>query len=461
MAFIKKQQTINNKGGNIGKQRNKIRLTVLGIFVLFLIAGFFDYPALWNKGADWVNGQTGLGVFKFSNSQFRLGLDLQGGTHLIYEANLSGIGAGERDSSMEGIRDLIERRVNLFGVAEPLVQVNKVGESYRLIVDLPGVKDVGEAIKMIGGTPYLEFKTERTTEETNAILEKQKAGDATALQTDAYFKDTTLTGRFLSKALLSFDQTTGQPYVSLEFNSEGAKIFAELTKNNVGKKIAIYLDGVPISVPTVNEEIPDGKAQITGQFTQTEAKQLAERLNTGALPVPINLISQQSIGPSLGKISLDKSLKAGMWGLIAVAIFMIVYYKKNGILAVIALLVYIALNLAIFKLIPVTMSLAGIAGFILSVGMAVDANVLIFERMKEEKALGREIAGVINEGFKRAWLSIRDGNITTLATAVILYFFSTSSIRGFALTLFIGVSLSMFTAVTVTRILLKYVYRTS
>ena len=247
----------------------------------------------------------------------------------------------------------------------------------------------------------------------------------------------------------------------MEFNDEGGKIFAELTKNNIGKRIAIYLDGEAISVPKVDEEIPDGKAQITGQFTQQEAKQLAERLNTGALPVPINLISQQNIGPSLGKTYLDKSLRAGFWGLLAVAIFMIVYYRKNGILAVVALLVYIALNLAIFKLIPVTMSLAGIAGFILSIGMAVDANILIFERMKEEKALGRETAGVLDEGFKRAWLSIRDGHVTTLTTAVILYFFSTSTVRGFALTLFVGVSLSLFTAVVVTRILLKYVYHTS
>ena len=460
MAFIKREPIIEKKG-IVHKQRSKIRLIVLGIFVLFILAGCLDYPALWNKGANWLNSQIGLGIPQFYNKPFRLGLDLQGGTHLVYEANLSGIAEADRDSSMQGIRDLIERRVNLFGVAEPLVQIDKVGDSNRLIVELPGVSDVGEAIKMIGGTPYLEFKTERTQEETDAILKKQQAGDEAAKKLDAYFQDTALTGRFLKNAQLVFDKTTYQPYVSLEFNDEGGKIFAELTKNNIGKRIAIYLDGEAISVPKVDEEIPDGKAQITGQFTQQEAKQLAERLNTGALPVPINLISQQNIGPSLGKTYLDKSLRAGFWGLLAVAIFMIVYYRKNGILAVVALLVYIALNLAIFKLIPVTMSLAGIAGFILSIGMAVDANILIFERMKEEKALGRETAGVLDEGFKRAWLSIRDGHVTTLTTAVILYFFSTSTVRGFALTLFVGVSLSLFTAVVVTRILLKYVYHTS
>ena len=465
MAFINKQT--NNREQKIEKpefykrQRSKIRLIVLGIFILFVLAGCLDYPVLWDKTVNWLNAQVGLGLPQFHKISFRLGLDLQGGTHLVYEANLSGIQDKDKDASMEGIRDLIERRVNLFGVAEPLVQIDKVGASNRLIVELPGVKDVGEAIKMIGETPYLEFKEERTQEESDAILKKQEQGDVEAKKLDPYFKDTLLTGRYLKGAQLAFNSTTYQPYVSLEFDNEGAKIFADLTKKNVGKRIAIYLDGAPISVPTVREEIPSGKAQISGQFTQKEAKQLAERLNTGALPVPISLISQQNVGPSLGKISLDKSLKAGFWGLIAVAVFMIAYYHKKGFLAVIALLIYVALNLAIFKIIPVTLTLAGIAGFILSIGMAVDANVLIFERMKEEKNLGRDITGIINEGFKRAWLSIRDGNITTLATAVILYFFSTGSIRGFALTLFIGVSLSMFTAITITRMLLKYVYRTS
>lgn len=461
MAFINRQEEKIEKPEFYKRQRSKIRLIVLGIFILFVLAGCLDYPVLWDKTVNWLNAQVGLGLPQFHKISFRLGLDLQGGTHLVYEADLSGIQDKDKDASMEGIRDLIERRVNLFGVAEPLVQIDKVGASNRLIVELPGVRDVGEAIKMIGETPYLEFKEERTQEESDAILKKQEQGDAEAKKLDPYFKDTLLTGRYLKGAQLAFNSTTYQPYVSLEFDNEGAKIFADLTKKNVGKRIAIYLDGAPISVPTVREEIPSGKAQISGQFTQKEAKQLAERLNTGALPVPISLISQQNVGPSLGRTSLDKSLKAGFWGLIAVGIFMIAYYRKKGFLAVIALLIYVALNLAIFKIIPVTLSLAGIAGFILSIGMAVDANVLIFERMKEEKSLGRDITGIINEGFKRAWLSIRDGNITTLATAVILYFFSTGSIRGFALTLFIGVSLSMFTAVTISRILLKYVYRSS
>lgn len=459
--FVKKNKTEAEKTGFTGRKTSKIRLIVLGIFILAILAGSLDYPVLWDKGIDWLNSNLSLGFPHFYKLPFKLGLDLQGGTHLIYQADLSNIEAGERSGSMDGIKDVIERRVNLFGVSEPVIQVNKAGDSYRLIVDLPGVTDIHQAIDMIGATPYLEFKEQRDQAETNAILKKQEEKDPEALKLDPYFKSTTLTGRYLKKAQLTFDSTTNQPHVSLEFTDEGGKIFAELTKNNVGKTLAIYLDGSPISIPRVQEEITGGKAQITGKFTVEEAKQLSERLNAGALPVPINLISQQNVGPSLGKTSLAQSLKAGVIGLIAVALFMIILYRKNGFLAVLALIIYVILNLMIFKIIPVTLTLAGIAGFILSIGMAVNANVLIFERMKEERKAGRDFTLSVDEGFKRAWPSIRDGNITTLAAAIILYQFSSGSIRGFGLTLFIGVLLSMFTAVAITRIFLKYVYRSS
>jgi len=460
--FFKKTESAASaqKDRHTAKQRNKIRLAVLVIFICTILVGCLDYPLAWDKAADWVKSTTGVNVPHFINLPFRLGLDLQGGTHLVYEADLSSIAEADRSASMDGIRDVIERRVNLFGVAEPLVEVNKSGDSYRLIVDLPGVKDVHQAIDMIGATPYLEFKEQRTQEETDVILQKQQAGDAEALQTDAYFKDTQLTGRYLKNATLNFDQNTSSPLVSLEFTDEGAQIFADLTKNNIGKLVAIYLDGTPIEIPRVDEEIPSGKAQITGNFTVQTAKELVQRLNAGALPVPINLIGQENIGPSLGMVSLDQSLKAGLIGLAAVAIFMVAFYRKNGFLAVMALIVYVILNLAFYKIIPVTLTLAGIAGFILSVGMAVDANVLIFERTKEERKLGRDFISAINEGFRRAWPSIRDGHITTLATALILYQFSTSSVRGFAVTLFTGVALSLFTAVVITRVFMKYVYRT-
>ena len=460
-SIFPKKESETKQNRFVFRQRNNIRLLVLLIFISAVLLGSLDYPVLWDKAADFLNSKIGLGMPHFYKLPFHLGLDLQGGTHLIYQADLSGIEEKERPDSMEGIRDVIERRVNLFGVTEPLVQINKAGNSYRLIVELPGVKDIAQAIKMIGETPYLEFMEERTQEESDKILKLQEKGDEAAKKINPYFKNTSLTGRYLKKALLEFDHTTYKPQVALEFNDEGSKLFADITSKNVGKRVAIYLDGAPITTPVVQEAITGGKAQITGNFTNEEAKTLVQRLNSGALPVPITLISQQNIGPSLGKISLDKSLKAGLIGFIAVALFMIIYYRKNGFLAVLALIFYLILSLTIFKIIPITLTLAGVAGVVLSIGMAVDANVLIFERMKEEKKAGRDLLSLIDEGFRRAWPSIRDGHITTLATALILYQFSTSSIKGFALTLFTGVALSLFTAVVVTRVLLKYVHRSS
>ncbi len=455
MAFIKNRPTIQKTGYAI-KQKNKIRLIVLGIFIFVIFAGSLVYPKAWDGAVNWINSNLHLGLPNFYKLPFKLGLDLQGGTHLIYLADLSSIGETDRDGSLNGIRDVIERRVNMFGVSEAIVQINKAEDSYRLIVDLPGVKDTHEAIKMIGETPYLEFKEERTAEESNAIIAKQEKGDVEALKLDAYFISTQLTGRFLKSAQLSFDQTTFQPYVSLEFSDEGAKIFAELTKNNVGKKIAIYLDGAPISVPTVNEEIPSGKAQISGQFTQKEAKQLAERLNAGALPVPINLIGQQSIEASLGQESLNQSLKAGIIGFLIILLFMIVFYRLSGFFASISLIIYILGLLAVFKLIPVTLTLAGIAGFLLSMGMAVDANILIFSRTKEELKQGRHFSDALNGGIKKAWSSIRDGNFTTILVGIILFLFGTGFVKGFALTLILGNIISMFSAIVITNYLIKF-----
>lgn len=436
-----------------GPKPTKIRVLVLVVFVLAILAGSLNYPNLWDKAADFINSKIDVGIPHFHKLPFRLGLDLQGGTHLIYQADLSGIEEKDRDGSMDGVRDVIERRVNLYGVAEPVVQINKIGENWRLIVELPGVKDVHQAIAMIGETPYLEFKEERTEEEAQEILDAQEKGERE--EEDPYFKYTGLTGRYLKGAQLEFDQTTYQPHIALEFNDEGGELFAEITGRNVEKQIAIYLDGVPISAPVVQETITGGKAQISGKFTVDEAKQLVQRLNAGALPVPITLISQQSVGASLGKDSLERSLRAAITGIIAVILFLLIYYRLPGILAAVALAVYIVLVLSIFKLIPVTLTLAGVAGFILSVGMAVDANVLIFERMKEELRSGKSLGGSIDEGFRRAWPSIRDGNVSTIITALILYGFGTSVIKGFALTLFIGVLISMFTAIVVTRTFLR------
>lgn len=380
---------------------------------------------------------------------FHLGLDLRGGIHLVYRADTSVIDKSEIPAAMDGLRDVIERRVNFFGVAEPAIQVQQSGSDNRLIVELPGIKNISDAVALIGETPYLEFKTQKPQAETDEILAAQKNGER--LNEDPYFVATTLTGRFLKKAILDFDQTTMEPQISLEFTDEGAILFAQITKDNVGKPVAIYLDGGPISVPNVKEEINGGRAQITGNFTVEEAKTLVSRLNSGALPIPIELISQQSVGASLGEEVLIKSVKAGIIGILAVALFLFLSYRLVGFAAILALGIYAATVLMLFKIIPVTLTAAGIAGFILSVGVAVDANILIFERIKEELRNGKTFQAAIPEGFSRAWTSIRDSNISTLITAAILYWFGTSVVKGFALTLGVGVLVSLFSSFTVTR----------
>ncbi|MBI2023032.1 protein translocase subunit SecD [Candidatus Giovannonibacteria bacterium] len=412
----------------------KVRIIALSILILGLAAGFYD-------SAEFL----GFHDERWAKN-FRLGLDLQGGAHLEYEADVSSLPAADISSSMDGLKDVIERRVNLFGVSEPLVQTAQVGGKNRLIVELAGVFDINEAIKTIGETPYLEFKE----------LARDSSGKVTATSS-AEIKDfvpTELSGRFVNRAQLGFNGTSGSPDVLLEFNSEGAKLFEDITGRNVNLPLAVFLDGSIISAPIVQNKIAGGSAQITGNFTVDEAKQLVRRFNAGALPIPITLVSQQSVEPSLGFESLMKSLRAGIWGFLAVAIFMILWYRLPGLIAVVALGIYAALSLLLFKLIPVTLSSAGIAGFILSVGMAVDANILIFERMKEELKAGKSVDSAMKEGFSRAWTSIRDSNVSSLITAAILYWFGTSIVKGFALTLGLGVLVSMFSAITASRYLL-------
>jgi len=435
-------------------QKSKIKLVVGGVFLITFLAANLNWISIWNGFASKANQSISNGILgrefrEFEEVPFKLGLDLQGGTHLVYEADMSSIDLVDQEESLEGVRDVIERRVNLFGVAEPLVQTQYGGGHHRLIVELAGIQDVSQAVAMIGQTPYLEFKEEKTEAETEIIL--NEASDGEVILDDPYFKSTGLDGRMLKDAIVNFSQTTGQPEILFKLDNDGKKLFAEITKRNVGKRIAIYLDGMPISAPVVNEEIPNGEARITGSFTIEEAKELVRSLNAGALPVPINLISQQTVGATLGRISLEKSLRAGILGLILVALFMIFYYRLPGLLASISLLVYGILLLTMFKLLSVTLTLAGIAGFVLTIGMAVDANVLIFERMKEELRDKKTLKNAIEDGFKRAWTSIRDGNISTLITAAILYGVGVSFVKGFALTLIIGVLISIFTAVIFTR----------
>lgn len=449
---------VNLRGQKKSLRPQTARLWAAVFLLLGVLLGTFDAPQYWNFLMDKVSVRSGVPFFSYLEFRgpilfpYRLGLDIQGGAHLVYQADLSNISTPDYADSMDAVRDVVERRVNLFGVSEPVVQVEKSGNDWRLIVELAGVKDINAAIRLIGDTPYLEFKEERPEQERNEILEEQKKTGE--FQEDPYFMPTPLTGRHLKRANLDFDQTTFQPQISLELTDEGAKIFAGLTKKNVGKQLAIYLDGAPISAPVVREEITEGKAQITGNFTPKSAKEFVGRLNAGALPVPIKLIAQQTVQPSLGQESLLRSLNAGIIGFLAVALFMVFWYRLPGILAVLALLFYITIVLAIFKLIPVTLTAAGIAGFILSVGMAVDANVLIFERLKEELRAGKILSEAIQEGFERAWTSIRDSNASSLITSAILYWLGTSVVQGFALTLGIGILVSMFSAISVTRTLL-------
>jgi len=425
----------------------KRRLAAVVLLILGLGLGVYDGAIFWNKKAP-----ERLRLRGSLAAPYHLGLDLQGGAHLVYQADFSNIKVDSESDAMQGLRDVIERRVNAFGVGEPLVQVNRVGNYWRLIVELPGEKDVETAIKYIGQTPLLEFREPRDASTTQQILDAQKQGQD--LGEDPYFLPAVLTGRYLQNAQLEFDQNTNAPYIGVAFNGDGAKLFEDLTAKYIGQPIGIFLDGQLRSAPVVQDKIVGGKAVITGQFTLDQAKSIVRDLNSGALPVPIALVSQQTVEASLGQISLLASLRAGLIGLVVVALFMILWYRLPGVLAVIALLVYTSIVLALFKFIPVTLTVAGIAGFILSIGMAVDANILIFERMKEELRSGKPLQDAMQEGFARAWTSIRDSNVSSLITSAILYWLGTSVVRGFAFTLALGIVISMFTALTVTRTLL-------
>lgn len=394
---------------------------------------------------------TWVAIFVAVTNKFplKLGLDLQGGTELILQADMSRIDSSQRDSALESARAVLEKRVNLFGVSESVVQISKVGQERRILVELPGLKDASAAASLVGKTAQLEFR--EATQSAQALANM--------------FTSTGLTGADLKKASVTFGtQAKVGPEVSIEFTPDGAKKFAEITKRNIGKPLAMFLDDAPISwpPPVVQQEIIGGNAVITGNFTPEEAKKLAIQLNAGALPLPIKIIDQHSIGPSLGEESLHKSLIGGAIGLIIICLYMAFYYGWLGILADIALIIYAILILAIFKtglfiLPPVTLTLAGVAGFILSVGMATDANILIFERMKEELRWGKNKRQALDLGFKRAWSSIWASNVSSLLTSMILYYFGTSLVRGFALTLTIGVLVSMFTTYVVTRTILRYV----
>jgi protein-export membrane protein SecD len=538
--------------------KQKLQLKFGLVIALAIFVGLISYPQATKKVPK---------VYETLNKlKINLGLDLQGGIHMEYKADTSKVDGAQVADAMQAVQDVIERRVNAFGVAEPVIYTTKSGSDHRLVVELAGVKDINQAKQLIQETPFLEFKEEGQTEQPEQIPQdvldkfneqaKQKAQDLLkkALAGEDFsqlakdnsedpgskdnggdlgfakkgmfvpefdkvlfegnlkdgeinpeivetqfgwhiikkieqrgegdnlevhgahilivkkeqpkpkmeFVSTGLSGKNLKSAAVTF-QTQGlsEPQVSLKFDDEGTRLFAEITKKNLQKRVAIYLDGEIISAPTVQSEITNGEAVITGNFTIDEAKKLVQRLNEGALPVPITLVSQQSVEASLGQVSLEKSLKAGIIGLILVVVFMLVYYRFLGLIASLSLLIYTGFMISIFKFSAfspwqITLTLPGIAGFILSIGMAVDANILIFERTKEEIRKGRGAVSAIEEGFKRAWTSIRDGNVSSIITSFILIELGTGFVKGFAVTLVIGVLASMFTAVVITRTILRF-----
>lgn len=411
-------------------------------------------------------------LLAFKTGDFKFGLDLNGGTSLTYVADVSKVVEANKNAStatgtvstttgqkiatvdstklnvedsMNGLRDVIEKRVNAFGVSESIIRTeySRYTDEHRLVVELPGVTNIDEAIKMIGDTPILEFK----------LVEENTDPVTGATSTDLV--DTGLNGNYLKKSILSFDQYTNKPQVVLSFNEEGKRMFADITKNNIGKQVAIYLDGQVISSPTIQQEISGGEATISGNFTTAEAKTLVNRLNSGALPLPVKLTSSQVIEATLGSQAKTDGVLAGEIALGIIIILMILWYRLPGLLASAALMVYVGIVLMLFKAIPVVLTAAGIAGFIISIGIAIDANILIFERLKEELRAGKSLGDAVEEAFHRAWTSIRDSNIASILVAFILFYFGSSLLAGFGLVFGIGVLVSMFSAMFISKYFIR------
>jgi preprotein translocase subunit SecD len=442
----------------------------IALMVLVVVTGWMSLPDNYTLKLPFIPGKPSITfhspsidttIFGYKitkNLRTRLGLDLAGGSHIALEADMKGIKADERGDALESARQVIERRVNFFGVSEPVVQSAKSGDTYRVIVELPGVTNVDEAVALLGQTAKLEFRQFKPGQEATISAYYDPMMNFT-IPTD-------ITGKDLSKAQLSFNTQTGEPEVAIKFTGDGAKKFSDLTTKLIGKPLAIYLDDMLITAPRVNTPITDGEAVITGSFTTESAKQLALQLNAGALPVPVSVVEKRTVGATLGGESVAMSVRAGLIGLGFVALFMILRYGWLGLIADLALVIYTLISIALYRLIPITLTLPGIAGFILSIGMAVDSNILIFERFYEEKRLGKPWQLAMELGFGKAWESIKDANVTTIITSIILYnpgnwniFPSSGLVRGFAATLFLGVVTSLFTGIVVTRTFIRVLYK--
>lgn len=425
------------------------------IFIIFLVLSA-TYVALPPKfsilGKNLTRPDLNIKVGNISLQRkfdLRLGLDLAGGSHLVFEADMTKIAKEKQSTALDGVRDVIERRVNLFGVSEPSVQTSKFEGKDRIVVDLPGITDTQQAVALIGKTAQLQF------------YEVKEIPATKTASASAQFVPTDLTGADLQSAAVVFDSQNGKPAISIQFTKEGGDKFAAITERNVQKQLPIVLDQTVISSPVVQEKITGGSAQISGAFTVEEAKQLAIQLNAGALPVPVKLVQETTIGATLGALSIKQSVLAGGIGIAMVCLFMILAYGGFGIIADVGLFIFAAITIALYKLIPVTLTLPGIAGFMLSVGMAVDSNILIFERFKEER-LKRATADALEVSFGRAWDSIRDANIATLVTSFVLanpldwqFLHTSGPVRGFAITLALGIAISLFTGIFVSRNLLR------
>lgn len=423
------------------------------IIVLVLLASYICLPPkffIFGKNISRPDLNIKIGNFFLQRSfDLHLGLDLAGGSRLVFQADMSKVPADKQVTALNGVKNIIENRVNLFGISEPNVQTSVFEGKSRIIVELPGISDTNQAIKLIGQTAQLMFE------------EVKEVPGVNGASPSATFIATNLTGADLKSAQVVFDSQTGKPAISIQFTKEGGDKFAEITGRNIGKQLPIILDNQIISAPVVEAKIIGGDAQITGTFTIDEAKQLSIQLNAGALPIPVNLVQETTIGATLGALSVRQSILAGVVGIAMVGLFMILAYGKLGLVADAGLFVFAILTLALYKLIPVTLTLPGIAGFMLSVGMAVDSNILIFERFKEEKDK-RSVANALEISFGRAWDSIRDANVATIITSLVLinpfdwsFLQSSGPVRGFAITLLLGILISLFTGIFVSRNLLR------
>lgn len=435
------------------------------IFILFIVSWLIALPKVPIK-APFLGLDTSIGgyYFNFFNGKVVLdfrdikkGLDLQGGVRLVLKANMQDVSEADRDKALESAREVISKRVDFLGVVEPKITTIKTPNDYRIEVEIPGIANVEQAVKAIGQTAQLKFK----------VLPKDK--DWSEQDSFEYYnnlslwQDSGVTGADLKGAEVVFGQSSSlqdrnKPQIQLIFTSDGRKKFSELVKENVGRPIGIFLDDLPISMPIVNPDLAQGLTNdpvITGNFSLVDAKALALQIRAGALPVPVEILSQENISATLGIDSVQKSLKAGILGLGAVMIFMIILYGKLGLVANFGLLLYTSLVICLFKIIPVTLTLPGIAGFILTIGMAVDASILVFERIREEIKWGKPLSIALKLGFERSWLSIRDSNVSSLLTAGVLFYFGSGMVRGFALTLAIGVLVSMFTNIFIVRTIIR------